>query len=317
MSRLNFEIITDALTFIATKVSINNHLNLQDINIYLENFFRDILNIIFSGERTFSNLNKNEGNFAAIDLGDDKNEYAIQVTSTTSLTKVRHTIETYKSDYSYKKLIMLYVKVDKPRRTNNINNEGKGIIEIEEWSIKDLCKKMEDLEDDRITKIQRIVVNQITPSLYDNYSKLSDESASNDYDNLEQKDIRNISDKLIEVCPSINKYRILKYSKDIASGEAELSLFSERDVRALKYRIFEVCQDELIAFCEKFDTMDKIDFDTLNNLLESFTNQASLIIDEKSKDYAYPIKNRDVLRKIVLALINDCYLSFDEKGIYL
>ncbi len=316
MSRLKFDIITEALSHIANKVAIQNHLNLQDINIYMENFFRDILNIIFS-DRTFKNLNKIEGNFAAIDLGDDKNEYAIQITSTTSITKVRNTIETYNSENGYKKLIMLYAKVDKPNRSKDINEEGGGVLEIVEWSIKDLCKKIEDLEDDKITEIQKIVINQITPGLYDNYSKLSDTSASADYNNLEQKDIRNISDKLREVCPSINNFRLLKYSKDIASGEAELSQFSERDVGALKYRIFEVCQDELISFCEEFDTGDILDFDTVNSLLEKYTNQATIIIEEKSKDYAYPLRNRDLLRKVVLALINDCYLSFDEKGIYL
>lgn len=315
MSRSNFTIITEALSHIANKVNLHNHLNLQDINILLENFFRDILNIIYR-DRDFKNLNTEESNFTAIDLGDDKKELAIQITSTTAIKKVRKTIEKYKEEYGYKKLIMLYVKMDKPSRAIDINMEAHDKIEIEEWSIKDLCAKINDLEDEDILEIQKIVINQINPSLYDSYSKNRDLSGTENWDNLENKDIRNFSDKLTEVCPEINNLRIIKYSRDIASGEAELSHFSEREVRAMKYRIFEVCQDELIEFCEVNDTSKSINISIINALIEKYTTKACAIIEEKSKDYSYPLKNRDLIKKIVLALINDCYLSFDEKGIY-
>ncbi|AWG25589.1 SMEK domain-containing protein [Flavobacterium kingsejongi] len=256
MSRSNLSIITEALSHIANKVDLHNHLNLQDINILLENFFRDILNIIYK-DRKFKNLNSVEGNFASIDLGDNIKDLAIQVTSTTSLAKVRKTIEKYKEEYDYKKIVMLYAKMDKPSRSKDINEESGDKIEIEEWSIKDLCNKINDLEDEDILEIQKIVLNQITPSLYDNYSKNEDTSATKDYDNLEQKDIRNFSDKFIAVCPSINQFRLIKYSRDIASGEAELSKFSERQIRSMKYRIFEVCQEELIDFCEQNDMTNR------------------------------------------------------------
>lgn len=315
MSRLNISIITDALSHIVNKVYLHNHLNLQDINILLENFFRDILNIIYK-DRSFKNLNSLKENFASIDLGDDKNEIAIQVTSTTSLSKVKKTIEKYKQEYNYKKIVMLYVKMDKPSRSKDINEEGTIKIEIEEWSIKDLCKKINDLKDEDILEIQKIVINQINPNLYDSYSKNGDISGTENWDNLEHQDIRNFSDKITEVCPEINNLRVIKYSRDIASGEAELSRFSEREVRAMKYRIFEVCQDELIEFCENNNNSKSINIESINELIEKYTFKACAIIEEKSKDYKYPLKNKDLIKKIVLALINDCYLSFDEQGIY-
>ncbi len=83
----------------------------------------------------------------------------------------------------------------------------------------------------------------------------------------------------------------------------------------MKYRIFEVCQDELIEFCEN-NISKSIDFEIINELIEKYTKKACAIIEEKSKDYTYPLKNKDLIKKVVLALINDCYLSFDEKGIY-
>ena len=314
MSRTYISIITDALSFIATKVELHNHLNLQDLNVLLENVFRDILNVIYS-DRNFINLNSLESNFTAIDLGDNINDISIQVTSTSKLGKVRSTITKYKEEYGYNKVIMLYAKMKKPKRSVDINAEFDN-IQVEEWSLKDLCKKIEDLTDEEIRHIQRIIINQVNPALYDNYSKVVDESGSENWDNLENKDVRNFSDKILAVCPKINKARIIKYSRDIASGEAELSKFSQRDISAMKYRIFEVCQDELLEFCEKNDTSNDIDLNTLTDLIEKYTERACEIIMEKSKDYSYPLKNKDILKKIVLALINDCYLSFDEKGIY-
>jgi len=263
MSRLNFGIITDALSFIANKVELNNHLNLLDINILIENLFRDILNVIYK-DRTFTNLNSEESNFTAIDLGDSKKDLAFQVTSTTSIGKVRKTIEKYKDDYGYKKVIMLYAKMEKPNRSVDISAEAGDKIQVEEWCLKDLCGKINDLDDDGIFQIQKIVLNQVNPGLYDNYSKCTDSSGTENWDNLEQKDIRNFSDKFLAVCPEVNRNRIIQFSRDIASGEAELSKFSEREVRAMRYRIFEVCQDELIEFCEKYDTTKTIDSSTIN-----------------------------------------------------
>lgn len=262
-------------------------------------------------------MNSEEKNYTAIDLGDNLKELSFQVTSTTKLSKVRKTLEKYKDEYGYKKVIMLYATMDKPTRSVDLNDEVGDRIEVEEWCIKDLCERIMNLDDERILKIQKIIHNQINPNIYDNYLKKTDDTASEDWDNLEQKDIRNFADKINDVNSNINEFRVIKYSRDIASGEAELSKFSEREVRAMKYRIFEVCQDELIEFCEINDTTKQIDIKLINGLINKYTEKASSVIEEKSKDYSYPLKNKDLLRKVVLALINDCYLSFDEKGIYI
>lgn len=317
MGREKYTIISDAFSHIANKVKLHNDLNLQDINIHLENFFRDILNVLYK-DREFINLNEFDNNFTAIDLGDNINQMAFQVTSTSSLSKVRKTIKKYKSEYGYEKIVMLYLKIDKPSRKNDINDEFIDKILVEEWSMKDLGAKIYNSNDDQFSEVIKIVMNQITPELYDNYTEKNiDVSASEEFDNLKRKDARNFSDKILAVCPEIYKYRIIKYARDIASGEAELSKFSERDVRSMKYRVFEVCQEELINFCEINDNRDSLDHSRIDTLIEKFTVKACLIIEQKSKDYNYPFRNEDLLRKVVLALINECYLSFDEEGIYI
>ncbi|MDY3547429.1 SMEK domain-containing protein [Riemerella anatipestifer] len=204
MSRFNFSIVTKALSFIVNEVELCNHLNLQNNNIHLENFFRDILNIMYE-DRHFINLNSEEKNYTAIDLGDNLKELSFQVTSTTTLAKVRKTIDKYKDEYGYKKLIMLYAKMDKPNRNVNINEEVDEKIKVEEWCIKDLCDMINDLDDEKILEIQRVIYNQINPNLYDSFSKRTDDTASEDWDTLEQKDIRNFANKINDVNPNINK----------------------------------------------------------------------------------------------------------------
>jgi glutamyl-tRNA reductase len=105
------------------------------------------------------------------------------------------------------------------------------------------------------------------------------------------------------------------YCREIASGKYELSNYSDRDISAMKYRVFEICQNELYEFCEE-NEKEELTTKEIKDLIEKFTNQAFNVIEERAKDYAYPIKNKDSLRKVVLALIDECYLSFDVKGIY-
>ncbi len=143
-----------------------------------------------------------------------------------------------------------------------------------------------------------------------------DNSGASLWEKTIPSDKRNLSDKIKSVCTEISNRRINKYNRDVTYGKIELELFSERIISALKFRIFEACQNELINFVERSVSLPMTSKD-VDNLIEIFTSKAELIIKDKSKDYSYSdISNRDLLRKIVLDLIDECYLSFDEEGIY-
>lgn len=314
MSNPNVEIISDAFSHIVNKVKLENHLNLQNINIYLEDFFRDILNVIFS-DRTFINLNQLDGNFAAIDLGDDLKEIAFQITSTKTVQKIKNTAEKFNTDSGYKKIIVLIISLKKPKRKNDINDNIQESFIIEEWDLMDLFKKISNLTNDKINLITQIVIDQITSNIYNQYSKNTDTSASDEYSELELQDFRNFSEKLLEVCPNTSEIRIKKFARDIASGQAELNKHSDRQISSLKYRVFEACQEELINFCEN-NSNKELDIQEIIRLIEEFTDISYSAIEERSKDYKYPLNNKESFKKIILTLINDCYLSFDEKGIY-
>jgi len=312
-SEKNIEIIIDAFTHLEKKIELHSCLNLHDCNIHLEYIFRDVLNLIYT-DRKFSNLNEEEENFTAIDLGDDISEIAIQVTTTTSKKKVDETIGKYENKYGYKKIVMLYCVTKKPKRKTEFICPDM-FLKIEEWDIQDLLVKIRGLEPNKIEDIAKLLNTEIITKIPD-ISKGDDETAFEIWEKTNPTDARNISEKLKSVCSTIQQIRVNKYSRDIVSGQVELSKLPERYISAMKYRIFEVCQEELVIFVENNSVSELIQTE-IETLIEKYTDRAVEIIQDKSNDYVYPLKNRDILRKLVLALIDECYLSFDMEGVYL
>lgn len=105
-----FEYIKNQLTYIKSKVELDNQLGLLDINKLGENIFMHILNDVYDWNLTNANLLQE--NFPAIDLVDDTNKLVVQVTSTTTTDKLRGTIEKFKtlSHYSGYQLKIFYIK---------------------------------------------------------------------------------------------------------------------------------------------------------------------------------------------------------------
>lgn len=194
-----------------------------------------------------------------------------------------------------------------------ISGKVVGIINSELTSnqtSKELCAlSVRSLEE--ILALNNISISQIG----DFHLKNNDISGASEFDELISDDKRDLKEKLKDVCQNISDMRITLYCRELASGKAEIERYRDQEISAMKFRIFEVCQLELLKFVEE-NTKTELDIADIDNLIDVYTSKASLIIEERSKDYRYPIKNKDTLRKIVLDLINDCFLSFDKKGIY-
>ena len=83
---------------ISSKIKMSNQLNLLDINIYCENQVMEALNSLYGWK--LCNLNAKSQNSTAIDLVDDKNRIAIQVTPDTRNTKIKETLEKIQKPHS-------------------------------------------------------------------------------------------------------------------------------------------------------------------------------------------------------------------------
>lgn len=89
---------------------------LYDINKFMEDSFIEIANIFFGGN--YRNLNIEKYNHPAIDLGCRASRVAIQVTSSISIEKIRHTMSLFeRKGYlsSYDKVIFIHLSMHKKR----------------------------------------------------------------------------------------------------------------------------------------------------------------------------------------------------------
>ena len=109
------EKIRKALTQFETYVKCSVDQDMTDINRYAEDFYCGLLNCAFGWE--LRNLNQDNRNQPAIDLADDTNEIAVQVTSSTDRSKVTGTLKKFfekKQDLKYKTLLMLVIGKEDP-----------------------------------------------------------------------------------------------------------------------------------------------------------------------------------------------------------
>jgi hypothetical protein len=142
--------IITKLSFVKAKVEISNPLNLTDVNLISENFYRDLLNLIFG--YSLQNINILEPNSAFIDLGDRGNKICFQVTSISTLEKTRKTVSGYikkNLHRDFDRLIILNIASKSNHRDPQIGNPG--IFELDTkndiWDISTILKAIGDLPD--------------------------------------------------------------------------------------------------------------------------------------------------------------------------
>jgi len=140
--------IAHYLTHLRMSVEHLNSLNLQDINVHAEIFFRDLLNLALGYQ--LKAINIVEKNARAIDLGDDGERIAIQVTSTSDLSKIKHTHKGFIAaglERRYDRLVVLIIGLKKTYRESTLGGDGVFGISLSEdiWDIPELLNKMSGL----------------------------------------------------------------------------------------------------------------------------------------------------------------------------
>lgn len=158
-----------------------------------------------------------------------------------------------------------------------------------------------NLEDLNLSFCSELISEDLDP-LYKNYEDLSTD------------DYRNLKDKIRDVSPSYNKIKINLLSRKLANTAYEIERLSYKRKAALLYRVFISSNEKQ---CELvLNNKEMLNEDEIDQWLDKFTDYSKEIIDQKSEDYKYPLKSRDIINGVVLQLIDNCYISFDEKGYY-
>ena len=156
--------IIELLTFVKTKVELSNPVNLTDINIYSENFYRDFLNLLYG--YNMENINIIEHNSAAIDLGDKTSKIAIQVTSTSDLNKVKKTVSAFikkKLYEEYDRLLILNITTKLNYRISLVGDAGIYQLKTKDdiWDISTLVKEIGGLKLEKIKEFYVFLKKEI------------------------------------------------------------------------------------------------------------------------------------------------------------
>ena len=156
--------IIKRLSILRVQVEACGKLNLTDINVLSENFYRDLLNLILS--RQLTNINIVKANAAAIDLGDEIAKIAIQVTSTKTKTKTAATVDSFISKGLHKKYDRLIILNISKKANHHAAQVGEaGVYELDTkkdiWDANDLIKMINDLPTAKIMEVAAFLETEV------------------------------------------------------------------------------------------------------------------------------------------------------------
>lgn len=101
--------IVDDIAGLNYQIQTRNKLKLYDLTLVCEDFFREVLNLLYNYD--LANLNNERSNEPGIDLGDKRTKVAYQVTSEKYSKKIKKTLEAITDDQkqTYDKINVLIV----------------------------------------------------------------------------------------------------------------------------------------------------------------------------------------------------------------
>ena len=118
--------IAELLGRFTTEVGLLNAANLYDINIHAENVLIPLIKLAYGLDMVNANYTKGK-NFSAVDLIDNKNRVAFQVTSKADNEKIKHTLNQFIKHERYLSYDILFVYIIGNKQSAYT---GKGHAEI-------------------------------------------------------------------------------------------------------------------------------------------------------------------------------------------
>lgn len=159
--------IKSALGSLSFEISMSASLNQLSINVHAEQFFVELLNMVYGYK--LINTNFEEQNSASIDLLDESNKIAIQVTSDSSLKKVRETLIKFcekKINEKVEKLIVLNIVKKNNHQQKHLEEKGFKInLKEDVWDYTDLLSAINNLDIDKLFKVNELISKYLNPTI--------------------------------------------------------------------------------------------------------------------------------------------------------
>lgn len=295
---VNSSRITDYFSRINGFIEINNNNGLTDANKLSESFFCDLLNEIYSYNLT--NLNLEQLNFPAVDLGDDKAKVSFQVTSDSSKSKIQKTIqrfETHKLAERFNVLYVIIIKIKKSKITENFKiasgiafDNQKNIIDLS-----GLCGKILTLPLEHQERILKLLEREL-------------DHTSTRFKNLSQ-----------EVNTIIKVIDYLSKNKQLSGGDWQEEPDPEGKIRSRFSEHSDFLEKEILNLIPLYSNAkeqvnDVIGLDTANSeFIRNFlrTKSNSMLIDSNNN----PKVALDTLTKFVENGLGESDTPYDEQAI--
>lgn len=150
--------IIDDLDGIAHQVENRARLGFLDLNRMLEDFFKDVLNVVLDGD--FRNLNEQRSNEPGLDLGSDRLRIGVQVTSSASSKKVNDTLSkvTDQQLNAYDRIIILVIGDRQGSYALDPNAVARTNFSISDiWDLTELCRRATSLSLVQLQDLHRLV----------------------------------------------------------------------------------------------------------------------------------------------------------------
>lgn len=153
--------IIDDLSILKNKLDLLSAANLNDINIISEYHIQEILNIVL--DINLKNSNSRNKNAVAIDLEDIKNKIAVQVTSTSSKTKIQDTLDKFFAHNLNEKfeILLVFILGKKQKKYNQLKVKNDFNFDPNEhiFDFSDIVSKLSILTTSKIEKIRNVLKN--------------------------------------------------------------------------------------------------------------------------------------------------------------
>jgi len=160
--------IVDELSSVANQIATRSKIGMLDLNIFSENFFRDVFNALYGWR--LENLNQDRSNAPGLDLGDKAAKVAIQVTSRSDAAKVNGTLKKI-SPAQAKEYDLIFVFVAGHKQGSYTLDAGLskkyGFEEANILDVRDLCRKSMDLPIDKLQTLHRLIRINVVKLLLD------------------------------------------------------------------------------------------------------------------------------------------------------
>jgi len=157
-----FDLIEEKLSHLAIQIEMRGGLNILNLNLHSENFYRDFLNHLFGWE--LKNLNVAQQNMAGIDLVDTQNKIVVQVSATATKQKIESALAKDLSNYKEYSFKFISISRDaKNLRTKKFTNPHNLTFSPTEdiFDIRSLLAFIDKMDIDQLEKVYDFVKKEL------------------------------------------------------------------------------------------------------------------------------------------------------------